>query len=650
MFLAIASFVIADFVYAQADLGMEYGEQIGLSGDDPRIIIARVIQAALGFLGIIAVCLIMYAGWMWMVSEGNEEKIAKAKNILKNAIIGLVIILSSFAIASFVLNRLMGATFGGPSGGAGGGPSGGAGGGIGVLGSCSVESVYPEPSQQEVPRNTSIIVSFREEIDPKTICDDTNNNGVFCDAGDEIKKESVPSDNHVKLFKTSDPNSIITGINVITKDNKVFVFSPKAYLGSPSESVWYTVYLSNDIKKSDGGNVFSSCSRDYLEWQFKVSEKLDLTPPQVRAADKGGILPKPGSTKPRNSVIQINFNEAINPLTVSGNAEEVSGQIAVKCVGGVDCNPANDGYFSCGADTCLKGKFNISNQYKTIEFISDIQCGVNGCGEKIYCLPGDSQIKVEIKAAVLADCGADNCASRSPYNTCANSHCQDGEGKNYPLSLLPLAGVADMAFNSLDGNRDGDADGPASFYNENSPNPLAGDNYQWLFSISEIVDLSPPEITATSQENSFGEERLLSQGATGAHLAKPILIDFNKAMMSSSLRTGSIIINNGRDDIEHKLINLISAKSTLSPPEPDPELPGYWIAKNNIDNNDDGDPDGTRVEIRHSTFNDSTRYRAQVGSGVKDINQNCFKPSSGPGCAGNPSCCAGAPTAGSECP
>ena len=664
IFLILASFVVVNFVFAQADLGMEYGEQIGLSNTDPRVIIARVIQVALGFLGIIAVVLIMYAGWLWMTSEGNEEKIEKAKKILKNAVIGLIIILSSFAIASFVLNKLRGATGGGVGGGAGG-PGGGAGGGIGVMGSCTVESVYPEPSQQEVPRNTSIIVTFREEVKSETICADTNSNGIFCEAadGDNLLIDADVKNSRVKIYKdnkgavkAADVTDFIKEVKVVaTTDKKTFIFMPSAYLGSPSESMWYTVYLSNGIQKTNGDGIFKTCSKDFLEWQFQVSNKIDLEPPQIKAADKGGISPKPASTKPRNSVIQINFNEAINPITVSGSAEEVKNYIrivnaaAAPVASGGSCTKDADCVsFKCNAGTCdgennyLEGRFIVSNQYQTVEFISNNQCGVNGCGEKIYCLPGGSKIKVELKAATLISCV--DCAARTPYNICAGGHCQDDTGQNYPLSSLPLSGVADVALNSLDGNRDANPQGPATFYNENSPVADTGDNYQWSFSVSDEIDLSPPVIES------------VIPGASGANLSEPVMIAFNKLMMSSSLGTGSMEVDNGKDAdgndliVEHKRINLISAKSTLNPPEPDPVLPGYWIAKSDIDSDGDKDVDKTRVEIRHSMFGDSIKYRAQVGSGVKDSNQNCFKPSSDLSCTGNPSCCKGTPTDSSQCP
>ncbi|MBI2552297.1 DUF4215 domain-containing protein [Candidatus Uhrbacteria bacterium] len=73
---------------------------------DPRVIVARIIRVALGFLGLVAVALILYGGFLWLTSAGNEEQIDKAKKVLVNSVIGLAIILSAFGIVQFVLNRL----------------------------------------------------------------------------------------------------------------------------------------------------------------------------------------------------------------------------------------------------------------------------------------------------------------------------------------------------------------------------------------------------------------------------------------------------------------------------------------------------------------------------------------------------------------
>jgi amino acid transporter len=69
-------------------------------------IVATVIQAFLGLLGIIFLVLIIIAGYNWMTAAGNEEKVTKAKDTLWRAIIGLIIIVGAYAISYFVFNNL----------------------------------------------------------------------------------------------------------------------------------------------------------------------------------------------------------------------------------------------------------------------------------------------------------------------------------------------------------------------------------------------------------------------------------------------------------------------------------------------------------------------------------------------------------------
>ena len=94
----------------------QVNQNINLSNSDPRTIATRIINVSLLFLGIIAVSIILWGGFIWMKSNGNEEQIEKAKKILKSGIIGLIIILSSWGIAYFVITRLWGATNGGGPG------------------------------------------------------------------------------------------------------------------------------------------------------------------------------------------------------------------------------------------------------------------------------------------------------------------------------------------------------------------------------------------------------------------------------------------------------------------------------------------------------------------------------------------------------
>jgi hypothetical protein len=87
----------------------------GLAGNsDLSVIISVLIKSILGFLGVIFLALTIMAGFKWMNSQGNEDEIKKAKDSLKNSIIGLVIVLAAYSITYWVFTYL---PFAGNSGG-----------------------------------------------------------------------------------------------------------------------------------------------------------------------------------------------------------------------------------------------------------------------------------------------------------------------------------------------------------------------------------------------------------------------------------------------------------------------------------------------------------------------------------------------------
>lgn len=76
----------------------------GLGNDDPRNIAANLINIVLGFLGIVSLVLIIVAGFRWMTAQGNDQQVTDARKLLLNAVVGLVIILSAYALAAFILD------------------------------------------------------------------------------------------------------------------------------------------------------------------------------------------------------------------------------------------------------------------------------------------------------------------------------------------------------------------------------------------------------------------------------------------------------------------------------------------------------------------------------------------------------------------
>ncbi len=97
-------------LWGDANIQANVQSETGLGNRDPREIAASVIRVVLGFLGIIAVLIILYAGFLWMTAAGNDDKIASAKSMMSAGIIGLIIILAAFGIANFAVNALVDAT------------------------------------------------------------------------------------------------------------------------------------------------------------------------------------------------------------------------------------------------------------------------------------------------------------------------------------------------------------------------------------------------------------------------------------------------------------------------------------------------------------------------------------------------------------
>lgn len=854
-----------DFGVAAVNSGLDGS----LVSTDPRLIVGRIIQIVLSFLGALAVVFVMYAGFLWMNSGGNDEKISQAKAILRNSVIGLIIILSSWAIATFIITRLSGAASGTPAPIEPGSGNVLVNSGVGAFGACSVESAYPAPGQTGVPRNTAIIITFKEEVKPETVCVDSAGQSCVCGPGCSQANLSA-----IRLFRTDlgdacgatscpSPNGNVTGITAsLSSDKKVLVLAPNETLGSINGDTLYTIKFTNQLQKSDGSSMFANCVSNLTLWDFTVSNILDLVPPLVLpsgifplpdneedifsqitpavaasgsidvddcprvyseaslksispataqvnlnyhgeiakfkvsipagAPDKAQLFdgnnnllgladfdengrvyfvdyfsltaqnrsegdlwnieinpeskadtlvvnndvytfandnlfnnikvpasctanlqaaniqaklsgrldieltrlndvisvrakvagssgnniilqtsnvsalviqplaggsdrieknePRDKKDRPMNSALQINFSEPINPLNISGTALEVADYIRVanaratsSPAGAVCVLPSDCRSYKCENGSCvgdfLGGKFAVSNAYRTVEFISDRECGVNGCGEKIYCLPANSHLSVELVAADLKSCSSDaDCSSYVPFQSCQDTlrgykTCQNIDGKNYPTANLSnLNGIVDAAINSLDGNRDNYADGPVDFYNDNlvpAANIGFKDKYKWSFYINDQIMLVPPVITSIFP----------IQGQLGASSTEPVRISFNTLMLNSSLRSGSATIVSGTSTQVHKLVNLRSLS---------PSPLGYWITNDNLDIPPlDGEPDITIANIWHSPFAESLTFNAQVGSGVKDIYQNCYKPSAGPSCPASltqPSCCFGAPT------
>lgn len=422
------------FVFAADTNLSSVGTGGGFADTDLMTIIGRIINAFLSILGIICLVLFIYAGAIWMTAGGDDKKVEKARKILTNAVIGLVITLSAYAISTFILNLLTDAT--------GGNGSGSASGSVSVerlsnsLGSGAIRDHYPARSATDVSRNTRIFVTFRDAMDPSSFIDGYDTNGTPADVSDDTTATAINSEN-IKIYIRDDGDSTaLTDVAVsFTEDLTTFAFDPTAYLGSPTEDVTYAVYLSDSIENTDGDTVLDDGG--YL-WYFTTGTTVDTTPPTVES-----VTPKDGTTKDRNIVVQMTFSEAVDPTSASGTREADSGFSNIQVIGA-----------SVGAPTA--GTYEISNGYRTVTFTSTDACGTNSCNETIYCLPGSQSIAATIASATPT-------SSTDPT-----------------ASVYPYDGIVDTSGNSLDGNDDGAVG--------------TGDDYAWSFTTTDDINLTAPTI------------------------------------------------------------------------------------------------------------------------------------------------------------
>jgi hypothetical protein len=585
--LAILMFWGAGFVFfaspalAQIDAGLNpVAQTTNLGTTDIRVIVSNIIYVALSLVGVVLLVIIAYAGFLWMTAGGNEDQVEKAKQWIKNSVIGLIIVLSSYAITYFIITRLMGVRdstgVGGPSFEqgiiSGLGDWGGS-----ALGEGTIQAVFPTPGATEIPRNTKVIITFKTAVDASTII----SNGTTDSRGVLIGQLNAAN---VRLLMTKDVSGgafqtsserLVTDVRASTADQRTFVLTPAQYLGSPNEKVSYTAALGAGIRLASGGAAFSGAMASGYHWEFETNTTVDLTPPYVVS-----VVPSAGSTVPRNAVIEITFNEAVDPTSATGLIPPFI-NVAPRAAAG----PVN-------------GSWEPANQYKTIGFRTNVKGGTNSCGDDVYVLPGGTTITVSAFAATVG--------SAPPA-----------------AAFFPADGVTDIAGNSLDANRNGRADGPGA-----APDR---DNFVWSFSTTEAMDLTPPRLTLLEPSAETG----------GVDLSLPVAMTFSKPMSLTTLDNRNLIFESrpktplwyfGAGE------NLRADGTPVASPNDTVARTKAQIIHSRLSPTVGKCSDGVRSGENCAVNADcpgavcsllNFYYYPKAASGVTDIYQNCFLPACG---------------------
>jgi len=79
---------------------------LGKDNPTPQVLLGKIINYSLGLIGSLALVMFIYGGAVWMLSGGNQEQVAKGKNTLIWAAIGIVVIFTAYALVKFVLTAM----------------------------------------------------------------------------------------------------------------------------------------------------------------------------------------------------------------------------------------------------------------------------------------------------------------------------------------------------------------------------------------------------------------------------------------------------------------------------------------------------------------------------------------------------------------
>jgi hypothetical protein len=625
--------------------------------DDPILIVARIINVLLGFLGLIAVGLIVYAGFIYMTSGADPKKVEQSKTIMKNALIGLVIIMSAFAIVSFIINKLSEVT------GAG---SGGQkqfayvtpGLGNGALGRV-IQDHFPGVGMT-VPRNTTILVTFIDPIRPSSVidtnitCTDTANATWTCTGADcdnlvpntgKVCKGAIKKDSF-KLYKACDsdypsganaPDSYATAVRdanrekpeicnewrgeipptdpkklvggeltaqmenevVITPDFRTimvnpFGFSVDQHLGSSLNDVTYLAQLENNIKNTKNPPTGVFSTQNIKYYMWNFTTNTLV---DVTPPYVVGAYP-----------IEVDDNG--QPIAGVSNGKDNTGyarntRIRVDFSEPIippvyqNISPATDqsmaeAWVSEGTNR-VTGDFIIGNGYKSVVFRANGDCGVGV--QYNSCGQPLTCLPGNKTITVLA-------------NTVPGARLINGTGPT--ANTFPAGGIVDAALNALDAKKVNSFNqfGPGNGQTEGTD----ADDFSWQFKTSDLVDLIAPKI-----------HDIFPNLATGSvNLREEVGAVFTKSMDPSTVNNSSSYVYSSTWDGWYT--------ATLACPiQTSPDGSKFCLT------------DDTKVMINHAPFNPAKTnevpiYYPLMTSLMQDMSGNCFNPANGDGTSAAPSC------------
>lgn len=95
-----------------SDAFTEFKKKTGYKDNTQTLpqVVGSIVKQLMGLLGVLFAIYLIYGGVEWLIAGGNAQRLEKAKNIIINGIIGLIVTLSAYAISYFIVDVVLSST------------------------------------------------------------------------------------------------------------------------------------------------------------------------------------------------------------------------------------------------------------------------------------------------------------------------------------------------------------------------------------------------------------------------------------------------------------------------------------------------------------------------------------------------------------
>jgi hypothetical protein len=83
---------------------------LGADNPDINVLVGRVIKYLIGIAGTATLIVFIYGGILWLTARGEAANVDKGKSAMGSAVIGLIILFSSYVIVKFIYAALISAS------------------------------------------------------------------------------------------------------------------------------------------------------------------------------------------------------------------------------------------------------------------------------------------------------------------------------------------------------------------------------------------------------------------------------------------------------------------------------------------------------------------------------------------------------------